>query len=60
MKKFLLFFTIFFWSMIFPNISFNQFTTDIVSNNIHYSDLFNKTSRDAILQDAKFEFWLFH
>lgn len=59
MKKIFIFFTVFFWSMIFPNLSFNNFTTDIVSNEVQYSDLFNKYTRREIIQNAKFDFW-FH
>lgn len=58
MKKFLVL-TILFWSMIFPNLSFNSFTTDIISDEIHYSDLFQNETRNQILQHAEFSFWLF-
>lgn len=58
MKKIFVILTIMFWSMIFPNLSFNDFTTDITDENISYSDLYNQTTRKEILQNAEFKFWL--
>lgn len=57
MKKFFIFLTIFFWSMIFPELSFNNFTTSITNENISYSDLYNQKSRKEILQNAEFKLW---
>lgn len=58
MKKIFVILTIMFWSMIFPNLSFNDFTTDITDENISYSYLYNQTTRKEILQNAEFKFWL--
>ena len=57
MKKIFFVLTIFFWSMLFPELSFNDFTTSINNENISYSDLYNQNSRKEILKNAKFDFW---
>ena len=57
MKKFFAILIILFWSMIFPNLSFNNFTTEITDENISYSDLYNQSSREEILKNAEFKFW---
>ena len=55
MKKFITIVLIFFWSMIFPQLSFNCFTTQIISDDITYSDLTNPQKRQKVLQNAEFE-----
>ena len=57
MKKIFAILIILFWSMIFPNLSFNNFTTEITDENISYSDLYNQSSREEILKNAEFKFW---
>lgn len=49
---------IFWWSIIFPSLSFNDFTTNIVSQNVKYSDLYKKVSRDEILESAEYDLWI--
>ena len=56
-KKFVLIF-IFWWSLIFPSLSFNSFTTDLTNSNIDYSDLSKKETRTEILKNAEFTFWM--
>lgn len=49
---------VFWWSMIFPSLSYNNFTTDITDKNISYSDLYSKESRKQILQNAEYDLWI--
>ena len=55
MKKIILFFAIFFWSMLFPNIAFHPFNTSITSSQLSYSDLHDSTIRKEVLQNATFD-----
>lgn len=58
MKKIFIFLMIFFWSMIFPSLSFNRFTTRITSDDISYLDLFDKDLRADILKNVEFDFFI--
>ena len=49
---------VFWWSMIFTSLSYNNFTTDITDKNISYSDLYSKESRNQILQNAEYDLWI--
>ncbi len=59
-KKFFII-LVFWWSMIFPSLSLNSFTTDIIDDNINYTDLNNDVSRKEILEKAEYSisFFLF-
>ena len=59
MKKIVLLFVIFFWSLIYPNLAFNKFTAEIINEDLGYSDLFNSEKRAEIIQNAVFvtKFW---
>ena len=58
MKKKFAILLIFWWSIIFPSLSFNNITTSIVSENVKYSDLYKKVSRDEIIKNAEYTFWI--
>lgn len=58
MKNKFIILVVFWWSMIFPSLSFNSFTTDITNENIKYSDLYEKDSRDEILENAEYNLWI--
>ena len=60
MKKFFVLFLVLFWSMIFPNLSLNPLTTELTSSEIRYSELSEKKLRDDLLENAEFDFWLWH
>lgn len=49
---------VFWWSMFFPTLSFNNFTTDIYDKNVKYSDLYSKDLQIEILENAEYDFWL--
>lgn len=49
---------VFWWSMFFPTLSFNNFTTDITNENINYSDLYSKNSGEEILENAECDLWI--
>ena len=55
-KFFILF--VFWWSMFFPTLSFNNFTTDICDKNVKYSDLYSKGLQIEILENTEYDFWL--
>lgn len=56
-KKFIILF-VFWWSLIFPSLSFNSLTTDITDTNINYEDFINKDSRKEILKNADYTLWI--
>ena len=51
-------FLVFWWSVIFPSLSFNKFTTDITTENANYLDLYSKDSREIILENAEYDLWI--
>ena len=59
-KKFFIL-LLFWWSMIFPSLSLNTFTTDIIDDNISYAELNNCATRKEILENAEYSlsFFLF-
>ena len=58
MNKKIVILYIFWWSLLFPSLSLNSFTTDIISENISYNDLITKEKRTQILENAEFSMWI--
>ena len=58
MKNFICFCLIFGWTILFPNLSFNSFTTKITDSKFEYTDLFNSSSRNNILETAEYDLWI--
>ncbi len=59
MRKVFLFLLVFWWSIIFPSLSFNSFTTSITNDNISYEDLYDSIKREKILENAEYSTWFF-
>lgn len=60
MKKIFTFLMVLFWSMIFPGLSFNEFTTDMRSRALSSTPLlYDSNYRKELLQNAEFDFFFF-
>ena len=59
MKKKIIILLVFWWSIIFPSLSLNSFTTDIIDDSISYKDLYNSETRGKIIENAEYSIWFF-
>lgn len=57
MKKFLTILILFWWAFIFPEFSFNSFTTKITDESINYSDFCITSSQKTTTNDVEYTTW---
>lgn len=57
MKKFLTFLLLFWWAFIFPEFSFNSFTTELNNESINYSDFYSTEKQIEYLSEAEYTTW---
>lgn len=57
MKKFLTLFLLFWWALIFPEFSFNSFTTELTDENINYSDFYTSETQTEYLTEIEYTTW---
>lgn len=57
MKKFLTILLLFWWALIFPEFSFNSFTTELTDESINYTDFYTYEKQAEYLTQAEYTTW---
>lgn len=57
MKKFLAFLLLFWWAFIFPEFSFNYFTTELTDESINYSDFYITGKQIECIAESEYTTW---
>lgn len=57
MKKFLTILLLFWWTFIFPEFSFNSFTTELIDESVNYSDFHSTYNQEISFNNVEYTTW---